>query len=362
MENMTILQLQEVFKNKLQVSKRPELTMNKMPQYHSEHLKGTRSVFVKFYEDYNYARSMDNYPDLKMFTGCFNLIECIYYIDIEHSVKEEECQPAVNFLTYEQLLEYSDKDKVHMHILVKTMTEKDLTNIKQMHTRGYTIFAHDNVTEPVSSRLNNIDHLDSFLGMSFSPEMVFVALDMKDDQPAEQKSEPFLSKKAQLQDVIDNETYFRPPVCDCTDESFFEKTLDHSIYKNLNVIATKLDHVQNDTGKHDMLEEARCLLQDAIDDLDPFNTDAKESSLSSVYDLPLHEEVKINDNLRIIAVPGGWLYVSIVEGAVKTSTFVPNTLDNIAKTIFDVLNYLNDDQASINSDGDLLEYIKEYLK
>lgn len=42
----------------------------------------------------------------------------------------------------------------------------------------------------------------------------------------------------------------------------------------------------------------------------------------TIYDLKLHEELKIKDDLFVVRVPGGWLYQAYTENEIN-SVFVP---------------------------------------
>lgn len=99
-------------------------------------------------------------------------------------------------------------------------------------------------------------------------------------------------------------------------------------------------------------------------------------SRKTVWDLKMHEDMTIRDNFFATRVPGGWIYeLYDADANQANTTFIPyvdqihntgctlcgNNNKRMAHQILDVLNHLNDNQASIDSDGDLLKYIEEYL-
>ena len=100
----------------------------------------------------------------------------------------------------------------------------------------------------------------------------------------------------------------------------------------------------------------------------------------TVWDLAMHEGIKISQDLWATRVPGGWLYDT---GRHESNyTFVPyqeqtfnigcalcgNTIDKNAKLIVEVLDHLNDTVNQLGHSNDLedhdklLAYVKEYLK
>lgn len=90
-------------------------------------------------------------------------------------------------LNQKQLAEYDLQGKIHMNLFVEVLSKKDLAIIKEMHERGYTIYAHDDTSGAMATPLDTIQHLDSFIGASFNPNMIFIALDTNDNQHIEEK-------------------------------------------------------------------------------------------------------------------------------------------------------------------------------
>lgn len=117
------------------------------------------------------------------------------------------------------------------------------------------------------------------------------------------------------------------------------------------------------------------LCQDTIIVHNPKDNPPKDQT---VWELKMHKGLVTGGVFKkyiVTRVPGGWLYHPHKEEmSAVTSTFVPwesqkfntgcvlcgNTKDKTAQTILDVLNHLDENQAY--EDGDLLQYIKDYLK
>ena len=80
----------------------------------------------------------------------------------------------------------------------------------------------------------------------------------------------------------------------------------------------------------------------------------------TIYDLSMHELLKIKEDLWVTRVPGGWLYeTGRHEGGY---TFVAT--EKMANIVVDVLDHLNEmgESLEVDTSGVLYNYIKEYLK
>ena len=52
----------------------------------------------------------------------------------------------------------------------------------------------------------------------------------------------------------------------------------------------------------------------------------KYSDIEEMKNIPLNSSRKISDNLSIMRVPGGWIYINAISGLIVTSCFVPEPL------------------------------------
>lgn len=97
----------------------------------------------------------------------------------------------------------------------------------------------------------------------------------------------------------------------------------------------------------------------------------------TVWDLELHEGLKVAEDMYATRVPGGWKYESIGDGIVTASVFVPyeaqkfdtgcvlcgSSIDKTAALVTDVLDHLNENAESLPDEDDaVIEYVKKYLK
>lgn len=126
------------------------------------------------------------------------------------------------------------------------------------------------------------------------------------------------------------------------------------------------------------LGNAPCLNQCKDCELMDYGEDMPKDTIitphsKTIWDLNIHESIKIENDLWVTHVPGGWLYeTGRHEGSY---TFVPwvdqkfntgcvlcgNTTDKTANIILQVLNKLNDETYTYTDDKALLEYVKDYL-
>jgi hypothetical protein len=134
LDNISISKFNEQFEHGYKVII-DNLSLDRLARLHKEHKLGDKQVWIKFYDDYNLLRSLDNYPKILMFTGAFELVEAIYYITLpyEDSVEQEEAQPAAKNLDMQDTLVEPKTVwdlKMHEEMFLQA-------NFTDEHTEGY---------------------------------------------------------------------------------------------------------------------------------------------------------------------------------------------------------------------------------
>lgn len=378
MENTTILTLQEKFDNVIKVS-RPELTMDLLYRLHSDHNSIEKRLWVKLYEDYNYVRSMNNYPDLKMWTGSFNLIECVYYIDVVHSVKEKECQPVDQKLDMDQS-PYLLQSQIYHHLLFdanrKEYNEKMDKLLDQIGCWSIDTIQFENewiivFRQRICNEIPLTDKEFQILIDSLeSNQTIYVAL--KDHRPdllftndvyvMRDNLLPFIThlylveeigtshsptkSSSEIEDIQPSPHY---------DESEFKLTTAEFNNQHVGQIGkviiitdeTDLDELLSDitrdadSGKSVWYKTHLDLMYRLINprQIDAQNlgnaekivvipnkdiTKKEETDSQALWNMQLHESIKVANNVFVLRVPGGWIYELYDQDVNKTNAvFVP---------------------------------------